>query len=1157
MQKTELFSPISMRKLTSWILNELEKNDSIFGLPQEMFFTPSDNHKFKMQKYDCILETFLGVAAGPHTQMAQNIIISWLCGARFIELKTVQTLDELNVTKPCIDGFDEGYNCEWSQELKLEESFQEYLKAWILIHLLRDKFGWKGDLGTIFNMSVGYNMEGILEENVQTFLARMKDSSQYKEQFINEIREIYPRVDKINIPNCLSDNITLSTMHGCPPEEIEKIGEYLIQNGYNTTIKFNPTLLGSSLLREILNKDLGYEVNVPDAAFEHDPTFEAVTRLISNLSVKANQEGVTFGVKTTNTLESVNIRKVLPEKETMNYMSGRALHPITINVAHNLTSHFKGKIDVNLAGGVDAFNIVEVISCNIKPVTVCTDILKPGGYSLLNQYLDSIEEKMKQINAFDLDDYICKTALSYPESYDILPVEADKQVFFEEFIFSVHSRDMLKNSLPTEIKESIDLIYQDFVTTCGQFNLERYAFKVRSDVRYRKDQFEGLGLKADISLNSFDCINTPCTLSCPISQDIPAYMYWTSEGDYRKAKEIILRDNALPNTLGRVCNHFCTLRCVRTHYEKPLAIREVKRFITEQMVPIILSSKDYNGKKIGIIGAGPSGLTAAFFLAQEGFKVTIFEREENAGGQTNLTIPSFRLPKKVNEEDIERIKNLGVDFKFLQNIKLKELQSLGFDYIYIAVGAMKGRKLGIEDEDSSGVFDALEFLSTVKKGGSVNLGKNIAIIGGGSSAMDAARTALRVADTSNVKVLYRRTQKEMPAEREEVIFSIKEGIEITELLSPKRIITDNGKMTGLECIRMKLGEPDESGRPRPVPIKDSEYIINLDSLIVAIGQVVDLNFLDDGEIELTSQGYIQVNSKTLETSITNVFAGGDVVRGPSSIVEAGGDGKTVAKHIIGKEIEKNSIDYLKIKTERKNLLKRKSLKKSRIKLNHKIKLDFSETEPSLSEEDAKYEASRCLLCSEMCSICETVCPNRANLTYHITPFKIELNDLKVLNGSLIPIHSNLYKVVQQFQIINIVDFCNECGNCTTFCPTTGAPYKDKPKFFLKEKDFNNFEVSYSCKCYFWDKTETESILKAKINGKNYQLNQNKASDEFSYSDENIGVIFNPNGFTVKESMLKNGEEGETYSLNVYAEMYTLLKGINESLPFFPTKDNLE
>jgi putative selenate reductase len=1146
-----------MKKLTSWILNELEKNKSIFGLPQEMFFTPSDNHPFKMKKYDCILESPIGVAAGPHTQMAQNIIISWLCGARFIELKTVQTLDELNVTKPCIDGFDEGYNCEWSQELKLEESFLEYLKAWILIHLLRDKFGWKDNLGTIFNMSVGYNMEGILEKNVQTFLARMKDSSQYKEQFLIEIREIYPRIDQIKIPNCLSDNITLSTMHGCPPEEIEKIGEYLIQNGYNTTIKFNPTLLGPSLLREILNKDLGYEVNVPDAAFEHDPTFEAVTRLISNLSVKANQKGVEFGVKTTNTLESENIRKVLPEKETMNYMSGRALHPITINVAHNLTSHFKGKIDVNLAGGVDAFNIAEVISCNIKPVTVCTDILKPGGYSLLNQYLSNIEEKMKQINAFDLDDYICKTALSYPESYDILPVEANKQTFFEDFIFSVHSRDILKDSLPTDIKESIELIYQDFVNNCGKFNLERYANQVRSDVRYKKEEFEGLGLKADISLDFFDCINTPCTLSCPISQDIPAYMYWTSEGDYKKAKEIILRDNALPNTLGRVCNHFCTLRCVRTHYEKPLAIREIKRFITEQKVPITLSSKDYNGKKVGIIGAGPSGLTAAFFLAQEGFKVSVFEGEKEAGGQTNLTIPSFRLPKKVSKEDIERIRNLGVDFQFLKKTKLKELQSQDFDYIYIAVGAMKGKKLGIEGEDSSGVFDALKFLSTVKNEGSVNLGKNIAIIGGGSSAMDAARTALRVAETSRVKILYRRTRKEMPAEREEIILSIKEGIEVTELISPKRVISSNGEITGLECIRMKLGKPDESNRPRPVPIKDSEHVINLDSLIVAIGQVMDLDFLKNGEIELTSQGYIKVNSKTLETSSNNVFAGGDAVRGPSSIVEAAADGKAVARFIIGKEVEKKSRDFHDIETDRFNLLKRKSLKKSRIMRDHNIKLDFSETEPGITEEDAKYEASRCLLCSEMCSICETVCPNRANLTYQITPFKIELNDLKVLNRSLIPIHRILYKVEQRFQIINIVDFCNECGNCTTFCPTIGAPYKDKPKFFLKEEDFNNFEVSYSCKCYIWNSTETESILKAKIDGKTYQLNYSKVSDEFLYSDENIRVVIDPDGFTIKESMLKNGEEGAIYSLNVFAEMYTLLKGISESLPFFPTVNSLE
>jgi putative selenate reductase len=1151
MQKTELFSPISLKKLTKWILDELEFNHSIFGLPQEMFFIPTEEHLFKMKKYNQILDTPIGVAAGPHTQMAQNIIIAWLCGARFIELKTVQTLDELNITKPCIDGFDEGYNCEWSQELTLEQSFLEYLKAWILIHLLIDKFDWKDDFGTIFNISVGYNMEGILESNVQTFLARMQDSSEYKRKLISGIIEIYPKIRKIHIPDQISNNITLSTMHGCPPDEIERIGKYLIENSYHTTIKFNPTLLDPSLLRQILNKEHGYDAIVPEVAFEHDPTFDAVLQIIENLKVKAREKGVKFGVKTTNTLESKNIREILPKKEEMNYMSGRALHPITINVARKLSSQFKGTLDINLAGGVDAFNIVDVLSCNIKPVTVCTDILKPGGYSLLLQYLDNIKDKMKQINGFDLDDLICKVALSYPESYEILPPEIDKKVFFENFIFSVHTKKLVNNAIPISLRDNIDTIYQNFINNCGLFNLERYAEEVRSDKRYSKDAFEGLGLKVDVKLESFDCINTPCTLSCPISQDIPAYMYWTSKNEYNKAKEIILRDNALPNTLGRVCNHFCTLRCVRTHYEKPLAIREIKRFITEQNTSISLSKTDKNGKKVGIIGGGPSGLSAAFFLAINGFSVTIFEKAEGAGGQTKLTIPVFRLPREVNEEDIDRIRKLGVKFEFKQKMTLSKLRSQGFDYIYIAVGAMRGKKLGIDGENSIGVFDALRFLSTIKEGNLVKLGKEIAIIGGGSSALDAARTAVRVAKGSNVRVLYRRTKKEMPAEREEVITSIKEGVTITELINPKRVITKNGIVIGLECLRMKLGDIDESGRPRPIPINGSEHIINIDNLIIAIGQELVLDFLEGTKIDLTPQGFIKIDPSTLMTSINNVFAGGDAVRGPSSIVEAAGDGKSVAKYIIQKEKGQKSIQLHEIKTTRIDLLKRKSLKKPRIKIENVIRPDFSETESVLSEKDAQYEASRCLLCSEMCSICETVCPNHANLTYKVTPFEIELSDFKVQKGTLTPINNIKFKVTQPYQIINIVDFCNECGNCSTFCPTSGDPYKDKPKFFLKEKDFEDFEVSYPCNCYLWGPNETEFVLKAKIDNELHILRMNKESKVLHYSNTFIEVLIESEGFIIKEAKLKKGQEGDIYSLKECAEMYTLVKAFNESLQYFP------
>jgi len=317
----DTFTRYPIENLVKWIFAE-EQTGSIFGIPKELFFVPLTSYSFQMERYGQPLETPIGVAAGPHTQLSQNVIASWLTGARYLELKTVQVLDELEITKPCIKMEDEGYNCEWSQELKLDLSYQEYLNAWIVIHLLKDKFGWgePDSRGFIFNMSVGYNLEGILSPEIQKFLDNLADCSREKEDKIERLAKVYPRIRDIDIPDCISDNITISTMHGCPPEEIEKIGQYFIEEKkLNTTIKLNPTLLGPEQLRNILNKTLAYNITVPDEAFEHDLKFPAAVKLIEKLRKSANSHGVEFGLKLTNTLETLNQPGNLPENEKMVY----------------------------------------------------------------------------------------------------------------------------------------------------------------------------------------------------------------------------------------------------------------------------------------------------------------------------------------------------------------------------------------------------------------------------------------------------------------------------------------------------------------------------------------------------------------------------------------------------------------------------------------------------------------------------------------------------------------------------------------------------------------------------------------------------------------------------------------------------------------------
>jgi putative selenate reductase len=301
--------PVSIQHLVKWMLSELN-GDQLFGIQKDLFFTPDESDPFRMQRYGQMLETPIGVAAGPHTQLSQNIIAAWLCGARYMELKTVQTLDELEVSKPCIDMQDEGYNCEWSQELKLKQSLDEYLNAWIAVHILKDYLGWNSNqgVGVIFNMSVGYDLAGIMRPNVQQFMDRMENSQDLLNEKLNLIESIYPNIKNLNIPARMTDNITLSTMHGCPPDEIERIATYLIkERKYHTAVKLNPTLLGPEHLRQILNHDLGYEASVvPDEAFEHDLKYPDALNLINNLQTHADKTGVEFGLKLTNTLEVQN-----------------------------------------------------------------------------------------------------------------------------------------------------------------------------------------------------------------------------------------------------------------------------------------------------------------------------------------------------------------------------------------------------------------------------------------------------------------------------------------------------------------------------------------------------------------------------------------------------------------------------------------------------------------------------------------------------------------------------------------------------------------------------------------------------------------------------------------------------------------------------------
>jgi putative selenate reductase len=1047
---TDKFSIIEIDSLYQLIDKSYSERKEIFGIPEELFFKPSKNDKFHTLRYGKALETPIGVAAGPHTQMAQNIISAWLCGARYIELKTVQTLDEINVSKPCIDIQDEGYNCEWSQELKIYEAFDEYLKAWIIIHLLKHKFGYDSNdgLGMIFNMSVGYNMEGILKDNVQSFFNKMADCSKEKAEAIEKLKQLYPDISKIEIPYKISDNITLSTMHGCPPEEIEKIGLYLInEKKLHTTIKLNPTLIGAEKLRNILS-NLNFKTEVPDIAFEHDLKYPDALKLIHSLQQAADKNGVVFNLKLTNTLESVNNKTIFTPDEKMMYMSGRALHPISINLAKKLQQDFNNSLDISFCAGADCFNISDILNCGLTPVTVCSDILKPGGYARLTQYLGELNGWKPNANNAEY--------------------------------------------------------------------LDKYAEKVISDKAYKQDPYHIPDIKTARELSYFDCINAPCVDTCPTNQDIPDYLYHASKGEFDKAFEVIMKKNPFPSVLGMVCDHLCQTKCTRINYDNNILIREVKRFVAENGIKEnFLKPAKENGKKISIIGAGPSGLACAYFLRLAGFKVEVFETKNIAGGMVADAIPLFRLKNQSIQKDIERIKQLGVKINYGSKIDASAFEKIqkGSDYIYLAAGAQKFKTLGIDGESAKGVMDAFEFLSSIKRGEKIELGKNIIIVGGGNTAMDVARTANRLVEKNGkVVVLYRRTKHEMPADAEEVKALIEEGIEIIELASPEKIQVENGKISKLLCSRMKLGEPDASGRAKPIKIPNSEFEILADTIIPALGQDIVIDFIKP---EL-----LQANPKTFETQLKNVFIGGDAMRGAATIIKAVGDGRKVASQIINSaEI---SFDFEPEKANRGLAYKDYIIKKSkRIKgenvseINLDDRKNFNLVISSLTKEQAVKEASRCLLCDDVCSVCVTVCPNRANYTYFTKAVSLNISKA-IKNGNNISFEkSSVKNIAQKYQILNIGDFCNECGNCTTFCPTNGAPYRNKPKFYLTAKSFKEIENGFML-----SKLKDETVLINKI--KNEISTLTLKDDQFIFESKDVKGTFDKKTFELtKAEFLKS------------------------------------
>ena len=642
-------------------------------------------------------------------------------------------------------------------------------------------------------------------------------------------------------------------------------------------------------------------------------------------------------------------------------MSGKSLYPLSISLAAKLTEEFDGRLRISYSGGADYHNIKEIVDAGIWPVTVATTLLKPGGYDRMTQMASLLEEENAVFTRVN------------PEAVRKLADDARTNPHHVKAVKPLPSRKM---------KKQVPLL---------------------------------------------DCFAAPCKEGCPIHQDIPAYLKLVKEEKYREAMQVITEKNPLPFITGTICAHPCMNKCTRNFYEESVYIRGMKLIAAEKgydaLMDQIAAPPVTKSGKAAVIGGGPSGMAAAYFLRRAGMETTLFEKTDSLGGVVRHVIPEFRISGGSIDKDAALLEKMGVNIYLNSEITdLDMLKNAGYTAVVLAVGASEPGVLRLEKGEP---VNALQFLEEFKaKDGDLDIGKNVVVIGGGNTAMDTARAAKRTKGVEHVYLVYRRTKRYMPADEEELVMAVDDGVEFMELLSPVKL--EDGRLL---CKVMKLGDYDASGR-RGVVETGEEKEIPADTVIAAVGERVPTAFYQACGINVNDRGRAIVNEETCETSRPGVYLAGDGLGGPATVVEGIRDGLKAAQAIIGDALVKD----FEPETEEETIYSRKG---------------------NLSDrKDGREESGRCLGCSGICENCVEVCPNRANISIRVPG-------------------------MEKHQIIHVDYLCNECGNCRSFCPYDSAPYLDKFTLFADEKDMEDsrnqgFTVldaaSVKCKVRFFGET---------------------------------------------------------------------------------------
>jgi putative selenate reductase len=515
-------TPIPFAILASRLFSELEQKKAAFDLPERFFYSGSSTRDLSLNLHGSRASTPFGPAAGPHTQLAQNIVLAWLCGGRFMELKTVQVKDELAIPRPCIDMQTVGFNVEWSQELKLGQSLEEYVKASMLIEMLQASGRAAGCTDTVFDMSVGYDLSGISSPPVRGFLAGLMDASSVVERLRAQIPPALARFRDLAFRTRISDTLTLSTFHGCPPDEIEAIAQFLLREmKLNVVIKLNPTLLGRESLLEILHDRLGYtELLVPDAAFEGDPKWEQVVGMVNRLGDLAFQLGRGFGVKFSNTLLVKNHKTVFPATESQMYMSGLPLHVLAMVLVQRFRSEFGDRFPVSFSAGIDDGNFADAVALGLKPVTVCSDLLKAGGYGRAIRYLAALEARMDAVGARSIDEYVIKAFGHGQAGLKGLCLREERT---EACRLALDGKGDLAAAAGAD--------FAAWVSACLLPNTKKYVDRLLEDPHYSRTEHAAPPRKIGNRLAQFDC-TIACNKCVPVCPNDANFAFVIPPGSY-------------------------------------------------------------------------------------------------------------------------------------------------------------------------------------------------------------------------------------------------------------------------------------------------------------------------------------------------------------------------------------------------------------------------------------------------------------------------------------------------------------------------------------------------------------------------------------------------------------------------------------------------